>query len=102
MGTPEEERRIDDYFRKRLMPVDSAIPELSGIDRYGSSVPAGRVGGDLFEYINFQQRYDIHARIVRALRLSEEYLEPLPSPADPAHPDRNFVGHAAMRVKLVC
>ena len=32
MGTPEEERRIDDYFRKRLMPVDSAIPELSGID----------------------------------------------------------------------
>ena len=32
MATPEEEPRIDDYLRKRLMPVDSAIPELSGID----------------------------------------------------------------------
>ena len=24
--------------------------------------PAGTVGGDLYEYINFQQRYDFHAR----------------------------------------
>lgn len=87
MATPEEELRIDDYFRKRLMPVDSAIPQLSGIDMYGSSIPAGRVGGDLFEYINFQQRYNIDARIVRALRLSKEYLEPLPI----GHSPRNMV-----------
>ena len=33
---------------------------------FGNSVPAGTVGGDLFEYINFQQRYDIDARIARA------------------------------------
>lgn len=77
MATTEEELRIDDYFRKRLMPVDSAIPQLGGIDMYGSSIPAGSVGGDLFEYINFQQRYDIDARITRALRRSDEYLEPL-------------------------
>jgi len=44
---------------------------------YGNSVPAGSVGGDLFEYINFQQRYNIDARIARALQLSTEYLEPL-------------------------
>lgn len=44
---------------------------------YGNSIPAGSVGGDLFEYINFQQRYNIDARIAGALRLSREYLEPL-------------------------
>src|SRR6185295_10241233 len=38
----------------------------------------GSVGGDLFEYINFQQRYNIDARIARALKLSSDYLEPLP------------------------
>lgn len=69
---------IDDYLRKRLMPVEGAIPQLPGIEMYGNSIPAGSVGGDLFEYINFQQRYDIDARIERALQLSKEFLEPLP------------------------
>jgi serine phosphatase RsbU (regulator of sigma subunit) len=67
---------IDEYLRKRLMPVEGAIPHLPRTDMYGNSIPAGRVGGDLFEYINFQQRYDIDARIARALRLAKEYLEP--------------------------
>ena len=48
---------------------------------YGNSIPAGTVGGDLFEYINFQQRYDIDARIERALKRSKEYLQPLPAGA---------------------
>ena len=60
---------IDDYLRKRLMPVEGAIPHIPGIEMYGNSLPVGTVGGDLFEYINFRQRYDIHARIQRALRL---------------------------------
>jgi hypothetical protein len=47
---------IDEYLRERLMPVEGAIPHVSGIEMYGSSIPAGTVGGDLFEYINFQQR----------------------------------------------
>ena len=68
---------IDEYLRKRLMPVEGAIPHLAGIEMYGNSIPAGTVGGDLFEYINFQQRYNIDARIARALRLSSEFLEPL-------------------------
>ena len=67
---------IDEYLHKRLMPVEGAIPHLPGIDMYGDSIPAGTVGGDLFEYINFQQRYDIDARIQRALKLSKEFLEP--------------------------
>src|SRR5215467_9645732 len=74
---------IDEYLRKRLMPVEGAIPHVEGIEMYGNSIPAGTVGGDLFEYINFQQRYNIDARIQRALRLSKEYLEPLPQGAQP-------------------
>jgi len=70
---------IDEYLRERLMPVEGAIPHVQGIEMYGNSIPAGTVGGDLFEYINFQQRYNIDARIQRALRLSKEYLEPLPA-----------------------
>src|ERR1044071_9761628 len=69
---------IDEYLRERLMPVEGAIPHISGIEMYGSSIPAGTVGGDLFEYINFQQRYNIEGRIGRALKLAAEYLEPLP------------------------
>lgn len=69
---------IDEYLRQRLTPVDTAIPQIPGIEMFGNSIPAETVGGDLFEYINFSQRYDIDARIKRAQRLAKEYLEPLP------------------------
>lgn len=77
MATPHVEPSIDEYLRRRLMPVEGAIPQLDGIDMYGNSIPAETVGGDLFEYINFQQRYNIDARIARAVKLSQTYLEPL-------------------------
>jgi len=60
------------------MPVEGAVPHIRGIEIFGNSIPAGTVGGDLYEYINFQQRYDIDARIQQAQRLSKEFLEPLP------------------------
>src|ERR1700683_4395520 len=85
MTTPYTPPSIDEYLRKRLMPVEGAIPHVKGIEMYGSSIPAGTVGGDLFEYINFQQRYDIDARIQRALKRSQEYLEPLPVGALPGN-----------------
>jgi len=69
-----EDDHIDEYLLQRLMPVEGAIPHLQGIEMYGNSIPAGTVGGDLFEYINFQQRYDIDARIRRALKLSKDLL----------------------------
>lgn len=78
---------IDEYLRKRLRPVEGAIPHLPGVEMYGNSIPAGDVGGDLFEYINFQQRYDIDARIQRAARLSNEFLEQLRA----GEPPRNSV-----------
>ena len=68
---------IDEYLRDRLMPVEGAIPQVPGIEMFGRSIPAGTVGGDLFEYINFQQRYDLDARVRRAQRLAEVFLEPL-------------------------
>jgi serine phosphatase RsbU (regulator of sigma subunit) len=74
MATAQPEISIDEYFRRRLMPVEGAIPRLEGIEMYGNSIPAGTVGGDVFEYINFHQRYNIDARIANALKLSEQYL----------------------------
>src|SRR5215469_5366342 len=70
---------IDEYLRERLMPVEGVIPHIPGIEMFGNSIPAGTVGGDLFEYINFQQRYNLDARVQRALKRSKEYLEPLPT-----------------------
>jgi serine phosphatase RsbU (regulator of sigma subunit) len=74
---------LDDYLRKRLKPVEGAIPHLPGIEMFGNSIPAANADGDLFEYINFQQRYNIDARIERAYELSKRYLEPLPEGSKP-------------------
>src|SRR5438128_11445344 len=87
MARPYTDPSIDEYLRERLMPVEGAIPHMPGIEMFGNSIPAGTVGGDLFEYINFQQRYDITARVQRAQRISKEFLEPLP----PGVPVRNSV-----------
>jgi len=78
MTSSDLEPGIGEYLRKRLMPVEGAIPRLPGIDMFGNSIPAGSVGGDLFEYINFQQRYNIDARIAAAAKHAKDYLEPLP------------------------
>jgi len=91
MGSTYSAPNIDEYLRKRLMPVEGAIPHVEGIEMYGNSIPAETVGGDLFEYINFQQRYDIEARIQRALKRSKEYLEPLSAGAPPGNSVDNHV-----------
>jgi hypothetical protein len=87
MRTSSLDSGIDEYLRERLMPVEGAIPHLPGIEMYGGTIPAGTVGGDLFEYINFQQRYDIDTRIEQTLTLSKEFLVPHP----PGMPDYNSV-----------
>src|SRR5580692_7452932 len=81
MTKSDTDPSIDEYLHQRLMPVEGAIPHIPGIEMFGNSIPAGTVGGDLFEYINFQQRYDIDARIQQAQRLSKEFREPLPPEA---------------------
>src|SRR5215468_1992821 len=96
MARPYTDSTIDDYLRKRLMPVEGTIPHIPGIEMYGNSIPVGTVGGDLFEYISFQQRYDLDARIQRAIMLSKEYVEPLPEGA----PHRNSVDEHVEWLKL--
>src|SRR5258708_194014 len=86
MAKPYKDPNIEEYLLKRLMPVEGAIPHLPGIEMYGNSIPAGTVGGDLFEYINFQQRYDIDARIQRAVKMSKDFLEPLRADEPPRNP----------------
>ena len=66
---------IDEYLRQRLMPVMGAVPKLTGIDMYGDSIPAETASGDLFEYIEFKERYDLDARIRRANRESQDFIE---------------------------
>src|SRR5260370_19904515 len=83
MATTRPEANIDEYLRRRLMPVEGSVPRLAGIDMYGNSIPVGSVGGDLFEYINFQQRYNLDARVARAVQLSMDYMEPLPKGQSP-------------------
>src|SRR5580658_3791905 len=78
MTTPQLEFGIDEYFRKRLMPVEGAIPQLNGIDMHGDSIPAALAGGDLFEYINFEQRCNIDARIAHALGSTRNTLSRFP------------------------
>jgi serine phosphatase RsbU (regulator of sigma subunit) len=73
MTASSTEVPIDEYLRDRLMPVEGEIPHLPGIEMCGDSIPAETVGGDLFEYINFQHRYDIDARISNAFKMSREF-----------------------------
>ncbi len=64
----EELRRGAQYLSQRLMPAPGAIPHIPGIDVYGVTLPLnGIAGGDLITYINFQDRFDLDARIRRAL-----------------------------------
>lgn len=76
------------------MPVEGAIPQLSGIEMSGNSIPAETVGGHLFEYINLQQRQDVDARVERAQRLSKEFLTRLPEGA----PLRNLLDDQVQRL----
>ena len=56
------------YLAQRLMPAAGTIPQIPGIDVYGASVPLnGIAGGDLITYLNFQERFDLDARVRRAL-----------------------------------
>jgi serine phosphatase RsbU (regulator of sigma subunit) len=54
------------------MPSAGSIPHVPGIDIFGSSVPLnGIAGGDLISYVNFQDRFDLEARIRQALARGE-------------------------------
>jgi serine phosphatase RsbU (regulator of sigma subunit) len=66
-GLDLELRKGAQYTAKLLTPVPGAIPMVPGIDIYGISIPFnGMAGGDLITYVNFQDRFDLDARVGRA------------------------------------
>jgi serine phosphatase RsbU (regulator of sigma subunit) len=69
----DEELRLGArYLAQRLMPASGAIPKIPGIDIYGMTAPLnGIAGGDLISYMNFQDRFDLDARIGTALARGE-------------------------------
>lgn len=68
-GLDQELRMGAQYTAQHLTPAPGAIPRIQGIDIYGTTVPFnGVAGGDLITYINFQERFDLDARIRSATR----------------------------------
>ena len=82
MAAPYKGEMLDEYLRKRLMPVEGAIPHIQGIEMYGIPLLSGPSGVTSSSTSIFST-YDIDARIQRALRLSKEFLEPFPPGAVP-------------------
>lgn len=72
--TLDQELRMGaQYMARRLMPVPGAIPRIPWTDIYGMSIPFnGVAGGDLITYVNFQDRYDLEARIRVAAAKGQE------------------------------
>jgi len=83
MGNAFIPTNIDEYPRKRLMPVEGAILNCLESRCMAIRFPPEPWGVDLFEYINFQQRYDVDGRIQLALKRSQEFLEKLAIGASP-------------------
>ncbi len=61
------------YLSQCLNPESGAIPRIPNVDIYGISISLnGIAGGDLITYVNFQDRYDLDARIGSALAEGRE------------------------------
>jgi serine phosphatase RsbU (regulator of sigma subunit) len=68
-----ELRRGAQYAARYLTPAPGAVPQIPGIDVYGMTIPFnGIAGGDLITYVNFQERFDLDARICRATELGQD------------------------------
>ena len=63
-------REIENFqdIARYLIPQPGETPRLEGIDVWGGTVPlSGSVGGDHIIYVDFKQRFDLEARVTRAL-----------------------------------
>jgi serine phosphatase RsbU (regulator of sigma subunit) len=69
----EELRKGAQYLAQRLTPTAGAIPRIPGIEIHGVTLPVnGVAGGDLLTYVDFEERYDLDARIRHALSQGRE------------------------------
>jgi hypothetical protein len=70
-----ELRRGAQYTARHLAPAPGAVPGILGIDVYGVTIPLnGLVGGDLITYVNFQERFDLDARIRSAIAQGQDEI----------------------------
>jgi serine phosphatase RsbU (regulator of sigma subunit) len=63
-------RELENFqdIASNLIPQPGEVPRLPGIDVWGGTRPlVGAVGGDHIIYVDFKQRFDLEARIARAL-----------------------------------
>jgi serine phosphatase RsbU (regulator of sigma subunit) len=68
-GTTDSISEIENFeeIATYLVPSPGDIPELSGIDIYGRSIPLnGIIGGDHIIYLDFKKRYDLDRRVQAA------------------------------------
>ncbi len=66
-GLLDELGNFQDIAR-HLIPTAGEVPRLRGFDISGRTMPLnGAVGGDHLIYLDFKQRFDLDARIARAL-----------------------------------
>lgn len=69
----QELRKGARYMAQRLMPAPGAIPHIPGTDIYGVTIPFnGIAGGDLITYVNFQDRFDLDARVRAAVAQGQD------------------------------
>ena len=74
-GMDKELRVGAQYLAQCLNPESGAIPQVQNMDIYGMSLSLnGIAGGDLITYVNFQDRYDLDARIEYALSQGNEHI----------------------------
>jgi len=57
---------------QHLIPKPGDVPQLRGVDVYGGTLALnGLIGGDHLIYVDFKQRFDLEARIKRAVERSQ-------------------------------
>jgi hypothetical protein len=77
-GLDWELRRGVQYTAKLLTLAPGAFPVVPGIDIYGITIPFnGMAGGDLITYVNFQDRFDLDARVGRATANGQDNMAQL-------------------------
>ncbi len=75
IGFDQELRTGAQHLARSLVPEAGAIPKIPGVDIYGMTVPLnGIAGGDLITYVDFQERFDLDARIAHALAQGQEEM----------------------------
>ena len=78
---------------QEIVPQPGDIPELAGVDIYSATIPLNGVGGgDHVIYVDFKKRYDLDARIRRAIERDQ------PSIVDSLERCRKMAGVAVIDV----